>query len=221
MENPESRFAYPGLVRDFVHYGSTDAPLTGPHSYVVVDVETSGLHPQQGDRIIEIAAHRTTGDGTITQSWSTLINPQDGNVGLTELHGISAQMVQSAPTFAQVLPDLLAFMSQSVFVAHHALFDASFIAAEAKRSGVQIPVLPGLCTYWLARTVMHDMSKHKLGMLADRFNLINSLEHSASADAQVVVELLPHLLARSEQIKHYVPGLPQQEPIFKVATLAR
>lgn len=221
MGNPDSRFAYPNLVRDFVHYGSTDAPLGGPHMYVVVDVETSGLFPDRGDRVIEIAAHRTAGDGTILESWSSLINPMTGDVGLTELHGITTDMVASAPTFAQVLPELISFFGDAVFVAHHAVFDASFIDAESRRAGVQIPVLPGLCTYWLSRTVMHDMAKHKLGMLADKFGIVNSLEHSASADARVVVELLPHLLERTSAIKHFVEPLPRQDPLVRVPSVQR
>ena len=221
MTNPDSRFAYPNLVRDFVHYGSLEAPIPSPPTYVVVDVETSGLFADRGDRIIEIAAHRTTGDGVVTESWSTLVNPMNGNVGLTELHGITPEMVSGAPTFAQVLPELLSFLGDAVFVAHHAVFDASFIDAESRRAGIQIPVIPGLCTYWLSRTVMHDMAKHKLGMLAEKFSIVNDLEHSAAADARVVVELLPHLLERTDEIKHYVEPLPRQEPLVKVATVNR
>ena len=221
MANPDSRFAYPNLVRDFVHYGSADAPLAGPPTYVVVDVETSGLYADRGDRIIEIAAHRTAGDGHVLESWSTLINPQNGEVGLTSLHGVTAEMVKNAPTFAQILPELQSFMADAVFVAHHAVFDASFIDAEARRAGVNMSVTPGLCTYWLSRTVMHDMAKHKLGMLAERFGINNSLEHSASADAQVVVELLPHLLTRSEPIKHFVVAPSRQEVLLPVPTVTR
>lgn len=221
MTNPDSRFAYPNLERDFVHYGSVDAPLVGPSEYVVVDVETSGLYPDRGDRIIEIAAHRTLGDGQILDSWSSLVNPQNGEVGLTSLHGITPDMVKGAPTFAELLPDLQAFMADAVFVAHHAVFDASFIAAESRRAGIFLSPMPGLCTYWLSRTVMHDMAKHKLGMLAERFNITNSLAHSASADAQVVAELLPHLLARSEPIKHYVNAPMRQEALMPMPTVNR
>mgnify|MGYP006277658365 CR=1 FL=1 len=219
--NPDSRFAYPNLVRNFVHYGGHEAPLPDPRMYVVVDVETSGLYPDRGDRVIEIAAHRTSGDGKIVESWSSLVNPMNGEVGLTELHGISPEMVGSAPTFAQVLPEFISFLGDAVFVAHHAVFDASFIDAEARRAGVQIPLLPGLCTYWLSRTVMHDMAKHKLGMLAEKFGVTNSLEHSASADASVVVEILPHLLERTDPIRHYVAPMPRQEPLVRIATVTR
>lgn len=221
MTNPDARFAHPALVRDFVHYGSHDAPHEAAPTFVVVDVETSGLHPDRGDRIIEIAAHRTAGDGEIIESWSTLVNPGDGEVGLTSLHGITAEMVAVAPTFAQVLPELISILGDATFVAHHAVFDASFIAAESRRAGVQLPVMPGLCTYWLSRTVMHDMAKHKLGMLAQRFGIKNEMEHSASADAQVVVKLLPHLLSRSAPIKHFVSPLARQEPLLRVPVINR
>lgn len=221
VNNPDSRFAYPNLVRDFVHYGGVDGRFDGPETYVVVDVETSGLYPDRGDRIIEIAAHRTSGDGNIAESWSTLVNPGNGEVGLTSLHGISPEMVSSAPSFAEVLPELISFLGDAVFVAHHAVFDASFIDAEVRRASYRLPTIPGLCTYWLARTVMHDMAKHKLGMLAERFEISNDLEHSASADAQVVVELLPHLLERIGPIKHFAKPMARIEPLLAVPTLHR
>ena len=208
-------------MRDFVHYGSTDGPLVAPPTYVVVDVETSGLYADRGDRIIEIAAHHTNGDGRILESWSSLVNPQNGEVGLTSLHGITPEMVTHAPTFAELMPELQAFFGDAVFVAHHAVFDASFIDAEARRAGSVMDVMPGLCTYWLSRTVMHDMAKHKLGMLAERFSITNSLAHSASADAQVVVELLPHLLERTSDIKQYVQAPLRREVLFNVATVNR
>jgi DNA polymerase III epsilon subunit-like protein len=77
----ESRFANPGDVGHFLHYGGSGGTHELDHDFVIVDVETSGLDPAAGARVIEIAAVRINQAGQIQDSMSTLINPEDGNTG--------------------------------------------------------------------------------------------------------------------------------------------
>ena len=211
MPNEPLRFAAPNYREHFVHYGNfaEQAPHRLTADYVVVDVETSGLEPNQGARVIEIAAIRTPGDGTVTKSMHTLINPEGPEVGLTSLHGISVDMVQDAPKFAEVMDQISEMFSDAIFVAHHALFDERFVANEFRLAGKSLSVMPGTCTYWMSRAVTTGSPNHKLGTLTDHYSLDGGLAHSAYSDAMVVVQLLPKLIEKMNHPAHYVP-LSQQ-----------
>ncbi|MGJ4070493.1 PolC-type DNA polymerase III [Corynebacterium macclintockiae] len=114
---------------------------------IVIDLETTGLRPQQA-RIIEIAALRVA-DGEITDRFATLLNPhQDVPEEVTDLTGISAGLLADQPTFAEVLPDLMHFLRPNSptgatlpahaatprLVGHNVSFDFSFIQHEILRA---------------------------------------------------------------------------------------
>ena len=206
MPEQPLRFAQPNYREHFVHYGDLpgSAPIVHQGDYIVVDVETSGLEPNQGARVIEIAAIRTPGDGTVTDSFHTLINPGSDDVGLTSIHGITAEMASDAPGFEQVIGHVRKLFSSAIFVAHHALFDERFVASEFAHAGEQLNTMPGTCTYWMSRAATDDVANHKLATLATRYKLDGGLAHSAYSDAMVVVQMLPHLIARMGHPAHYV-----------------
>ena len=205
------RFAAPNYREHFVHYGNIadSAPFEHKTDYVVVDVETSGLEPSQGARVIEIAAIRTPGDGTVSDSFHTLINPGSNDVGLTSIHGITAQMILDAPTFAQITNHVRRIFSNAVFVAHHSLFDERFVASEFAHAGQELNLMPGTCTYWMSRSVSDEVENHKLATLIKRYKLDGGLAHSAFSDAMAVVQMLPHLISRMGHPAHYVPPSEQ------------
>jgi len=215
------RFAGPNYREHFVHYGDItgSAPLVHEPDYVVVDVETSGLEPSLGARVIEIAAIRTPGDGTVTDSFHTLINPGSTDVGLTSLHGISAEMVEGAPTFDQITEHVRKMFSNAIFVAHHSLFDERFVASEFAHAGEQLDTMPGTCTYWMSRLVSDNVENHKLATLTKRYQLNGGLAHSAFSDAMVVVQMLPHLISRMGHPAHYVPLITQNEGLVDPSVL--
>ena len=201
--NPSARFAIPNLETGLVHFGGFDAPYELAADFVVVDVETTSFNAQTG-RIIEFAAHRTSGDGAIIASYSTLVNPGSIDTGAVHVHGITADMLTDAPTWSQILPSVMEFMSGGIFVAHHALFDAAFVYHESVRSGVNPQLMPGVCTVWLAKQAFPELDRHNLDAVSARLGLANAHAHAATSDAQVVVEALPAMLAAVNQIKHYV-----------------
>jgi DNA polymerase-3 subunit epsilon len=189
--------------------------LTSRHQadveYVVVDVETTGFDPAQGDRILEISAIRTNGQGSVISSFTSLVNPGVSDTGAQHIHGISTAMLAGAPTFAEVVGHISHLMHDAVFVAHHAKFDESFIANEASLAGLELVQMPGLCTYWLSKQVLTNVPNHKLATLAEFFNLETGTAHCAYDDALVVVQLLPELLKMVEGIQQFVPTCRQTE----------
>jgi DNA polymerase-3 subunit epsilon len=94
--------------------------------YTVVDVETTGLFPQQHDRIVEIALVFVSDSGQVEGEWSTLVNP-GRDIGPTSIHGIGAREVLDAPTFADVAGSLIRAVTGRTLVAHNARFDGQFL----------------------------------------------------------------------------------------------
>jgi DNA polymerase III subunit epsilon len=163
--------------------------------FTVVDLETTGLFPQQHDRIVEIGVVFVSDAGEIEGEWSTLINPQR-DVGPTEIHGVSARDVLEAPTFAEIAPALLDAMRGRTLVAHNARFDLRFLDYELGRAGLPFvggqPI--GLCTMEWAPRYLHAGSR-KLVDCCDAAGIHIANQHDALCDAHATAELLVHLMA--------------------------
>src|SRR4029079_6961986 len=114
--------------------------------FVVFDLETTGAKAPPC-RVTEIGAFRVS-NGRITEQFHTLVNPQIPIPAfITSLTGISDDMVREAPLFSEVVDDLLAFLGDSVLVAHNAQFDMRFINHEISRVyGEYRLANPCLCT---------------------------------------------------------------------------
>lgn len=124
---------------------------TPDHSpkWVVVDLETSGFQPGRA-RVISVAALALDADGTITDSVVSLLNP-GVDPGPTHVHGLTPEMLEGQPEFADVVPDLIALLRGRTLVAHNVGFDYSFLAAEAELAGAELPTEAVMCTVELTR----------------------------------------------------------------------
>ena len=134
---------------------STSKKLITPNreiEYVVIDTETTGT--MKADRIIELALIAFKGNEVI-EEWSTLINPQR-DVGKTNIHGITASMVSSAPIFADVVNDIFRIINHRVLVAHNFGFDARMLIQEFNRANTQGDIGKGFCTMTAARRLLHS-----------------------------------------------------------------
>ena len=161
---------------------------------VMIDFETTGLSPDMGDRITEVAALRIA-DGRVVARFVSLINcgvriPPF----ITGLTGITQAMVDSAPPVAQVLPQLLDFIGGDALAAHNASFDEKFLRAEAARMGMQPGHTATVCSLKLARRVFPQLSSYKLGKLSDELGIRFSGDaHRAEADAEVAAQVMLHI----------------------------
>ena len=214
----DSRFASPGDIGQFLHYGGTGGTHGLDSDFVIVDVETSGLDPAAGARVIEIAAVRVTQSGAEVGHMSSLINPGDGQTGADWIHGITPSMILDAPKFSEVFDEFAALLDNAIFVAHHAKFDEGFVSAEAKLAGLELSVMPGLCTYWLARATVTGTQNLKLGTLAEHFGVAQLGAHSALDDAQVVSKFLPMMLKEHEPLTYFSNEITQ--PRIGISTIS-
>ncbi|MFZ6709237.1 DUF1653 domain-containing protein [Undibacterium sp. TC9W] len=167
---------------------------------VMIDFETSGMSPDQGGRVTEVAALRIVG-GEIVDRYVSLIN---SNVRIpyfiTELTGITQAMVDKAPPVSEVLPELVEFIGTDTLAAHNASFDEKFLLAESDRLGLW-PAHDGvICSVKLARRVFPGLSTYSLGPLAASMGIrFKGSAHRAEADAEVASALMLHIASELGQ----------------------
>jgi len=167
-------------------------------TFVVFDLETTGFNPHNNE-IIEIGAVKLK-EGEVVESYQTFINPRrEIPDKITELTGITNDMVVDAPKLEEVIDDFLEFIGDHTIVAHNLSFDLSFIEDKLRRLDRSKLTNPGLDTLNLSRALLPEMKSHKLNKLADRFNKTLDNHHRASDDAQVTGEILLELIALMEE----------------------
>jgi len=153
--------------------------------YVVVDVETTGLG--KADRIVEIAAVVLDGSSLeVLDEYDTLINPMR-DVGPTAIHGVTASMVEAAPTFEDVAISLANILDGRILVAHNIGFDKRFVHQEFDRAGAVFDPGYGICTLAL--------TQEKLAVACARRGIQISQAHRALADARATGLLLASVLS--------------------------
>lgn len=156
---------------------------------VVLDFETSGISPSQGDRAIEVGAVLLQ-DGVIADRFQSLINPGFRiNSFIESYTGITNAMVQDAPGAEEVMCAFAEFIGNLPLVAHNASFDRRFLEAEFSRIGISCRNDFG-CSMLTARRIYPDAPNHKLETLVRYKNLrTDGTFHRALADAEMTAHL--------------------------------
>ena len=179
---------------------SLDKPLVET-TFAVLDLETSGGSPKLGAGITEIGVVKVKG-GEVIGSFQSFVDP--GHFlpfFITELTGITDQMLISAPFIDEVLPTLFEFLGspeETVVVAHNSPFDMSFLKAAATVHEYEWPNYVTIDTARLARAVLDrdEVVNCKLGTLAHFFGAETSPNHRALDDALATVDVLHGLIER-------------------------
>lgn len=170
-------------------------------TFVVLDLETSGASPKSGSAITEIGAVKVCG-GQILGTFKTFVNPGTPLPPfITELTGITDEMLIDAPKIEAVLPLLFEFLGSdksTVFVAHNAPFDLSFLKASAALHGYMWPNFRVIDTVKAARFVLtkDDVENYQLGTLALYFRTEIAPNHRALDDALATVDVLHGIIER-------------------------
>lgn len=161
---------------------------------VVIDFETSGMSPEQGDRAIEVGAVLLR-NSQIVEHFQSLINP--GFLITREIEmvtGINNRMLADAPDSTTVTTELARFIGSYPLVAHNASFDQKFLEAELAQIAKNRPMNFG-CTLKIARRIYPDLPNHKLETLIRYKGLaVNGQFHRALADAEMTAALLQQII---------------------------
>ncbi len=161
-------------------------PRSAP--FVVIDVETTGLDPEQ-ERICEVGAIRVVG-GREEGRYHSLVRPdRPVSDGARATHGITDDMLRDAPPFGEIAPDLRRFLAGTVLVAQNAEFDVSFLNAEFLRSGMAKLAVPAIDTIALARRVRPGLGTYKLDNLARHFNVAVGERHRSLGDCEITAQV--------------------------------
>lgn len=173
--------------------GSSDRPLTG--EFISFDLETTGLSPNQ-ERITEIGAVRVR-NGEILDSFDTFVDPERPiPAKITELTGITDEMVRGAPSEEQALHMFLDFCGEgAVLVAHNADFDTAFLRMAAKRHGMPFENTY-IDTVPMCRSLLRDIKNCKLDTVAKYLKLGKFNHHRACDDAAMLAQIFVSLLER-------------------------
>ncbi len=156
--------------------------------YCVFDIETTGLSPQSC-KITEIGAVILK-NGEVLDRFNTFTDPETHiPEQITELTGITDDMVAGAPDNATAVRSFLEFAGDRILVAHNASFDTSFIRKVAQDNQIAFPN-PYLDTVALSRYANPELKRHKLDTLAEYYNLGDFNHHRACDDAEMLARIL-------------------------------
>ncbi len=201
--------------------------------YTIIDIETTG-NGIRGNKITEIAIFKFDGS-QIVDEFTSLVDPQCPiPIFITGLTGIDDQMVQGAPTFAEIAKTIQEITKDCIFVAHAVNFDYGVIKEEFKHLGIDF-VRKKLCTVRLSRKLIPGLQSYSLGKLCTAVQIPLTDRHRARGDAHATTLLFQMLVntagsdlliqkflnARSQEAtlpphlpKAVFDGIPQQPGIY-------
>ncbi|MBK8882472.1 MAG: 3'-5' exonuclease [Bacteroidales bacterium] len=173
--------------------------------YAIIDIETTG-GSSRIEKITEIAIYLHDGQ-QITGEFSSLINPER-NIPyfITNLTGITNEMVEDAPRFYEVAKTIVELTEGRTFVAHNAKFDYSFIREEFKSLGFNFK-RSLLDTVTLSRKLFPGHPSYSLGNICKDLNININGRHRAAGDALATVKLFEMLLERDREISGSKQGI--------------
>jgi DNA polymerase III epsilon subunit family exonuclease len=169
-----------------------DQKILGDQDLVIFDFETTGLDYDR-DRIIEFGAIKVRGGEVVKEYWSLCSTSVLVSEQIQKMTGITPEMLESKPDFNECLPDFLAFMENSVLVAHNADFDMSFLKSACHRMGIDLE-WPCICTLKLARELLPDLERKNLDTLAEHYGLTFEARHRSIGDAKVTLAVLHQMI---------------------------
>jgi len=163
---------------------------------IVFDTETTGLSPQNGDRLVEIGCVELFNRVETGRTFHAYFNPGRPMPSEAEMvHGLSDRFLSDKPAFGDRCEDLLEFIADSPLVAHNAAFDFGFINNELGSCG-----RPTVCTSRMIDTLAiarqkFPGAKHSLDALCTRFGVDRSvrIKHGALIDAQLLAQVYVEL----------------------------
>ncbi len=185
--------------------------------YIIFDVETTGLSPLDGDRILEIAAVRLK-KGEIVDRFTSLVNPaRPLSAGAQEINGITEDMVRDAPLACEVLPKMIDFTGGACMVAHNASFDIKFLTYELALHGRKMrDQTPVLDTIKMAKAFLPYLASYRLGSLAHSLGVTVKETHRAMADVELLTAIFKKLVLMAGDYNiHELPEMISQFSVEK------
>ena len=190
--------------------------------FVIFDVETTGLSPIDGDRIVEIAAVKVKGIQVVDKFYS-LVNPQRSMPShATQVNNITEEMLLNAPVAAEILPQMIHFIGGACVAGHNVRFDLNFLCYELALIGRRLnDQTPAVDTLKMARDLLPYLSNHKLSYLARSLGVVVDQTHRAMADVELTVAVFLRLMDMAgdknlQKVSIFLNQFGVEKPTFKL-----
>ncbi len=175
--------------------------ISFPDSYCIIDLETTGLDPFF-DRIIEVSAIKIC-NGNIIDKFTSLANIDNDELSsfITQLTGITTEMLIDAPNLNDVLSEFIDFIGDNIIIGHNANFDINFIYDNCMTLLNKPFTNDFIDTLRLARRLLPELKNHKLVTLANNYNINYSNAHRALSDCEITYNCYINL--KNEALQKY------------------
>jgi len=164
---------------------------------IVLDTETTGMDPFEGDRIVEIGCVELENHLPTGNHYHVYINPErDVPAEVVAVHGLTEEFLKDKPVFAEVYPDFLEFIGDAKLVIHNAAFDMKFINHHLTEMGAAAIPSPRVIDSLTMARQKFPGSPASLDALCKRFQVDNSSRtlHGALLDSEILAEVYLELL---------------------------
>ena len=168
---------------------------------IVLDTETTGLSPDNGDRIVEIGCVELINHVPTSNTYQAYLNPEkDMDPGAEKVHGLTNEFLLDKPKFIEIADSFLDFIGDSNLIAHNADFDINFLNSElvrAKKDKINNDRV--VDTLKIARSKFPG-ARNSLDALCKRFFVDNSNRslHGALLDSELLAEVYLELVGGKE-----------------------
>ena len=168
---------------------------------IVLDTETTGLSPDNGDRIVEIGCVELINHVPTNNTYQVYLNPEkDMDPGAEKVHGLTNEFLLDKPKFIEIADSFLEFIGDSNLIAHNADFDINFLNSElvrAKKNKINNDRV--VDTLKIARSKFPG-ARNSLDALCKRFFVDNSNRslHGALLDSELLAEVYLELVGGKE-----------------------
>lgn len=188
------------FINDMVPIVSGQGDASLDSDFICFDIETTGLNAKN-DRITEIGAVHIS-SGKILETFCTFVNPQRAiPAKITELTGITDQMVENAPYEKIAIESFIKFCGAApILVAHNAPFDVSFINESTKRNNLDFK-FTSIDTVPMCRSLIKSIKNYKLDTVAKYLKIPDFNHHRASDDAKALAYIFISLLLMAKENK--------------------
>lgn len=191
---------------------------------IVLDTETTGLDPLNGDRIVEIGCVELLNHIQTGRVFHTYLDPECAmSFGASEVSGITDEMLRGKPKFPDVAAEFLAFLAEDPLVIHNAAFDLAFLNAELERAGrAGLPATRATDTLLIARRKFPG-APASLDALCKRFaiDLTERTKHGALLDARLLAEVYLELIGGRQQALLFMGAGEAAEIVIEAQVAAR
>jgi DNA polymerase-3 subunit epsilon len=183
---------------------------------IIIDTETTGLEPDQGHRIVELAGVELVNRRLTSNNFHRYLNPErESDAAALQIHGLSGEFLQDKSRFSDVVDEFLSYVRDAELIIHNAPFDVAFLNAELARIGRE--PLGSYCTVVTDTLRMakdlHPGKRNSLEALCERYQIDHSKRtlHGALLDAELLGEVFLAMTRGQESL--LIDALPNETAV--------